>query len=539
MRSLSKAFLAAASACAAAFLLQAPCATAADAPKLEPAQPVAARDGLPNLAEKLKAGGPVNIVFLGGSITVGGASPKGYVSYVADWFKKSYPDAKINVFNAGISGTGSDFGAKRYDRDVLSKDPDLVLVEFCVNDGTRDMTMHMERIVHKTWQKNPKTDLLFFYTLANTHLDSYKDGKLPPAASAHERVAAFYGIPTVGTGLAAASKINAGEIKWDFFSKDGCHPTQDGYEIFDAAFASALPELLKTGSPKAHELGKSITPNLEVYPPAIAVKPLDYSVPFESAKGEKALKVYPLPVPGVNWIKEPSFDGPDGKTLWRLSWMPRNLGGKFDPAIGADKSKWEGNAMTWFEEDKCFTGPKGTSIFRASGPATSFGASTGELGVLRFIAPATGRYAVSVKSGKIEFWQSDDKSLSLAVLRISWNGGKGEPLAFQKEMKKDGKGLSIDFETKLLAGEELVFIPDLDTPGYIGGSWSGFKVLIGCMGENCGCAYWRFNKRRTAEVRRFFVSQGLACEKRQPMSRALFVSGLTLPLSSFMSASTL
>lgn len=484
MRSLSKALLAAASACAAAFLLQAPCATAAEAPKLEPAQPVAARDGLPNLAGKLKAGGQVNIVFLGGSITVGGASPKGYVSFLADWFKKSYPDAKINVFNAGISGTGSDFGAKRYDRDVLSKDPDLVLVEFCVNDGVRDMTPHMERIVRKTWLKNPKTDLLFFYTLANTHLDSYKDGKLPPAASAHERVAAFYGIPTVGTGLAAATKINAGEMKWEAFSRDSCHPTQEGYEVFDAAFASALPELLKTGSPKAHDLGKSITPDLEVYPPQIVAKPLDYSVPFENAKGEKALKAYPLPVPGVNWIKEPSFDGPDGKTLWRLSWMPRGLGGKFDPAIGADKAKWEGNAMIWFEEDKCFTGPKGTALFRASGPATLLGASSGEIPVLRFVAPATGRYAFSLRSGGIDCYQSDDKSFSLAAVKISWNGGLGEPLAFHKEMKKGAKGVSMDFETKLLAGEEAIFVPDLDAPGYIGGGWSKLSATVGYMGEN-------------------------------------------------------
>ena len=484
MRRFSKALLAAAMAGAAALMFQ-PSAAMADNPvKLEPAQPLVARDGLSNTVEKLKAGGPLNVVFLGGSITCGGASQKGYVTFMTEWFKKNYPDAKVNVFNAGISGTGSDFGAKRYDRDVLSKDPDLIFIEFCVNDGVRDMTMHMERMVHKTWLKNPKADIVIFYTLANTHLDSYKDGNLPPAASAHERVAAFYGIPTIGTALAAATKVNSGEIKWDFFSKDGCHPTQDGYEIFDAAFASAMPVLLKTGTPKAHELGKSITSKLEVYPPPLTLKPVDQSLVLTTPSGEKSLKAYPLPLPSVNWAKEPSFDGADGKTLWRLSWLPRSFAGKFDTSIGSDKSKWEGNSMVWFEEDKSFTGPKGTAIFNGSGDSTMFGASSGELGVLRFIAPTTGRYAVSVKSGKINFWQSDDKSLSLAVLKFSWNVGKGEPVAFQKEMKKDGKGLAMDFEVKLLAGEELAFIPDLDTPGYLGGSWSNFKVLVGYMGEN-------------------------------------------------------
>jgi len=453
-------------------------------PKLETATEFNVRDGLPNVAEKLKSGAQVNVVFLGGSITVGGASPKGYVTFVTDWLKKSYPDAKVKVFNAGISGTGSDFGAKRYDRDVLSKDPDLVLVEFCVNDGDRDMTQHMERIVHKTWLKNPKTDILFFYTLANSHLKSYKDGMLPPSASAHERVAAFYGIPTVGTGFAAASKINSGEIKWEQFSGDSCHPKQEGYEIFDAAFAKAFPEFLK-GEPKAHAFGKSITANLQVYPPPLSVKPVDASAVLATSNGEKSLKAYPVPVPAVNWIKEPSFDGADGKTLWRLSWLPRKAGGKLDSTVGADKAQWEPNAMTWFEEDKCFTGPSGTALFRGAGEtATVFGATPGELGILRFIAPATGRYALSVRSGKIEMWQNDDKTLSLSVLKFSWNGSKGEPLALVKEVKKDSKGVTLDLDVKLLAGEEIVFITDIDAPGYIGGSWRDFKALVGFMGEN-------------------------------------------------------
>jgi lysophospholipase L1-like esterase len=52
-----------------------------------------------------------------------------------NWLKEQYPKATINLVNSGISGTGSDFRDRRYDRDVLSKNPDLVLIEFCVNDG--------------------------------------------------------------------------------------------------------------------------------------------------------------------------------------------------------------------------------------------------------------------------------------------------------------------------------------------------------------------------------------------------------------------
>lgn len=52
-----------------------------------------------------------------------------------------------------------------------------------------------------------------------------------PAASAHERAAAFYGIPSIGTGFLAGSRINAGTITWEQFFPDGCHQRPLGYEI--------------------------------------------------------------------------------------------------------------------------------------------------------------------------------------------------------------------------------------------------------------------------------------------------------------------
>ena len=40
----------------------------------------------------------------------------------------------MNFYNAGIGGTGSDFGITRLYDDVVSRDPDIVFVEFSVND---------------------------------------------------------------------------------------------------------------------------------------------------------------------------------------------------------------------------------------------------------------------------------------------------------------------------------------------------------------------------------------------------------------------
>lgn len=484
IRHLAAALAAAASLCAApAGVAQAPSpAPAAPSPtpqyQLEPAALLNARDGLPNAGAKLRNGGEFTVVFLGGSITVAGSSPTGYVTFVTNWLKEHYPKAKINIVNSGISGTGSDFGAVRYDRDVLAKNPDLVLIEFCVNDGPGIKPDSMERMVHKTWLKDPKIDIAIFYTLAKTHLEFYKEGKLPPSASVHERVAAFYGIPTVGTVLNAANQINAGEIPWEKFSNDGCHPNRDGYLFFDDVFAQALPQLFDAAPAKPHELGKSITPNLVVNKPPIVAKPLEFKGDFITAKGEKAAKVYPLPIPGKNWIGEPVFSTPEGKPIWRLAWMSKEQSGKFDPAFGSDKSRWEANPMEWFEGAACFTGPEGVSLFGPNRDASAFGIQRRQIGVIRFVAPETGRYALSVKSAPWSSFQGDDKTLAFNVLKFAWDGKPGQSLAYVKEIKKESKGLDIDLETQLLAGEELVFIPDTN---HMFAAWNGLRILVGYM----------------------------------------------------------
>lgn len=450
---------------------------------LEPAVPFTVRDGLPNVAAKLKAGEAVNVLFLGGSITVGGSSPGGYVTFVEKWLTENYPNAKINIVNAGVSGTGSEYGARRYERDVLSEDPDLILIEFCVNDNDNIQHDPMEVMVHKTWLNDPHTDILIFYTLMKRHLEYYKDGKLPPAASVHERVASFYGIPSVCTVFKTASRVNSGEMPWETFSPDACHPTQAGYGFFNEAFEEALPELLKVASPTAHELGKSITPDLVVFRPPYVAEPVEFKGELVTANGETATTVYSVPVPSKNWTGEPVYSAPDGKPLWRLSWLPRELGGKLDPEIGADKSQWESNSMVWFEGDGGFTGPAGAKLFGRHVDNTVLAAIGNEIGVVRFIAPESGRYVVKVNSGP---WGSNtgdqEKSMSLSILKFAWEEGPGKSIAFQKEIRKESQGLDMEVETRLVAGEELVFIPDTEMQSWYFG-WPKLSILIGFLGE--------------------------------------------------------
>ena len=94
--------------------------------------------------KKAERGQKVVIACIGGSITQGTISKgssdselsfkKCYADIFFEWWTDTFPDAEFEFVNAGIGGTDSYLGVHRVQRDVLDYEPDLVLVEFSVND---------------------------------------------------------------------------------------------------------------------------------------------------------------------------------------------------------------------------------------------------------------------------------------------------------------------------------------------------------------------------------------------------------------------
>lgn len=199
------------------------------------------RDGLPNFFKKISGPSeePVRISYFGGSITAGaGASDEKfcYRSLLTEWLKKRYSAAKIQPFNEAIGGTGSWLGAFRCWADVGYQRPDLVIVEFAVNDGGQpenEIIASMEGIVRQLRERTPsKPDILFVYTMTNAQLEEFKNGHLPLPTQAHEKVAAHYGIPGVLMSRYAADQILAGKLTPEEFAKDGVHPNDKGYVLY-------------------------------------------------------------------------------------------------------------------------------------------------------------------------------------------------------------------------------------------------------------------------------------------------------------------
>jgi lysophospholipase L1-like esterase len=100
--------------------------------------------------ESVRSERPVLIACLGDSVTHGvfdlfvDASDQyiphhmpdqGYAARLGRKLNELFPVAAVTVLNAGISGDGSAGGLERVERDALSFQPDLVIVNFALNDS--------------------------------------------------------------------------------------------------------------------------------------------------------------------------------------------------------------------------------------------------------------------------------------------------------------------------------------------------------------------------------------------------------------------
>ncbi len=240
------------------------------------------RTALPNVGARLKYNGDVRIAFIGGSITAANA---GWRTQTFEWLQAQYPRAKLTEINAAIGGTGSDLGAYRIKEQVLDNHPDLVFVEFAVNDAGADprtIRRSMEGMVRKIWKNDPTTDIVFVYTLTDAFEQIYQGGSFPKAVIADEQVADHYGIPSIHLGLEVVQQVIDNQMVMKFpatptpqetaslgkrkvFSNDGIHPLSDtGHKLYTDAATAALKELLNTGKAGRHRTPAPLEPdNLE------------------------------------------------------------------------------------------------------------------------------------------------------------------------------------------------------------------------------------------------------------------------------------
>ena len=182
---------------------------------------------LKNLMKRAANGESLVIGFLGGSITQGSLSstPKNCYAYlVYDWWKKSFPNAAFSFVNGGIGGTTSHYGGARAWKDVLCYRPDIVTVDFSVNDDANEFFEETYEGTIRRLLAAPSAPAVV--VLNNVFYDTGKN-----AQDYHNRIADHYGIPHVSIKDTVYPDVESGKIVRADITPDNLHPNDKGHRL--------------------------------------------------------------------------------------------------------------------------------------------------------------------------------------------------------------------------------------------------------------------------------------------------------------------
>lgn len=182
---------------------------------------------LKNLMKRAANGESLVIGFLGSSITQGSLSstPKTCYAYlVYEWWKKSFPNAAFSFVNGGIGGTTSHYGGARAWKDVLRYRPDIVTVDFSVNDDANEFFEETYEGTLRRLLAAPSSPAVV--VLNNVFYDTGKN-----AQDYHNRIADHYGIPHVSIKDIVYPDVESGKIVRADITPDNLHPNDKGHRL--------------------------------------------------------------------------------------------------------------------------------------------------------------------------------------------------------------------------------------------------------------------------------------------------------------------
>jgi lysophospholipase L1-like esterase len=194
------------------------------------------------LAEKLTAaaGNDITVAFIGGSITqrFSAEADECYAYLVYDWFRQTFPSSKTTSVNCGVGATGSYIGVHRADTDLLAHQPDIVFVEFSVNDTDEDTERNMaayDSLLRKIWRAESRPAII---TIAMTEEngDSFQDY--------HYEIVKAYDIPMISYREAVLPAIANGEFRWADISDDDIHPNKNGHGLLAGLVTAYLEDMV-------------------------------------------------------------------------------------------------------------------------------------------------------------------------------------------------------------------------------------------------------------------------------------------------------
>jgi len=252
---------------------------------------------LAQVTAKLESGDEiVRIVCFGDSVTgvyyhTGGR--RAWPDMLGIALKKQYPKAKIEMFNAGMSGNTTGAGLERIDRDVIARKPHLVAVMFGLNDmvsGNRQAYRdNLKAIIRRCRESGAAVVLC---TLNSVYPNQPRPMPVVAEFSQIVRdVAQENSVPVADCFRAYEAVRSKNVTEWMLMMSEDIHPCMEGHKLYAETVAKAIsgkPVSLADVSPPADTLQFTLARLKAGQPVHVIAMP-----PYDQILRDVLLKLFP------------------------------------------------------------------------------------------------------------------------------------------------------------------------------------------------------------------------------------------------------
>ncbi|WP_024859538.1 carbohydrate binding domain-containing protein [Ruminococcus flavefaciens] len=194
------------------------------------------------LTQKLAAaesGSPLTVAYLGGSITEG----KNYTTPFSNYLKTTFAKGSFKEINAGLSGTSSVVGLVRSEKQIVEQKPDIIFLEFSVNDHEDIMYKKcFESCIKKFLDMPNEPAVGIIITRAKGGFSS--QSQMYP-------IGKNFDIPVISMDDALTKAFNSGFLKASDYYSDEYHPHQKGGQLVADCMAYYVRQALRSENQSA------------------------------------------------------------------------------------------------------------------------------------------------------------------------------------------------------------------------------------------------------------------------------------------------
>lgn len=216
--------------------------------------------------DNINGDGDIKIAFIGGSIT----EQQQWITPLKTYFNEKFEGRNVEYIVAGVGGTGSYLQQFRVYNDIISKSPDLVIVDATINDSavSGSCESSYENTIRQLMNTShqPAVLAVAFGSTSKTTTDSSWKQAYDKQAAINE----YYGIPYINVQKYAEEQVAAGTYVWKasddttklaITNTDGTHPNATGGALYASYIQSQLESdfsgFVKKMTPKAEYMHES------------------------------------------------------------------------------------------------------------------------------------------------------------------------------------------------------------------------------------------------------------------------------------------